>query len=210
MARFATEKQIHHLPAIAFLSGGQGGDMAAKMTYLEQLKHPLWQQKRLRMLEAGCWRCSLCSEAGTTLHVHHKRYVKGRMVWEYEDEELNVLCELCHGEEHELQELLSDLLVAAQDWNPQRLAAALLGGYFAEAVGGIDESLAARAKEAEPAYFTCGVILRALTRNGGFKIIDFVRQLHTADRPMSSLLVRELADLESRLQKCGRNRGDFQ
>jgi hypothetical protein len=72
-----------------------------KMTYREQLLHPNWQRKRLEVLQAAEFKCSCCYDGESTLHVHHKRYIKGRMAWEYEGEELAALCESCHGQEHE-------------------------------------------------------------------------------------------------------------
>lgn len=50
-----------------------------KMTYRQQLLHPNWQRKRLEMLSSAEYRCCNCGDGQTTLHVHHKHYVKGRM-----------------------------------------------------------------------------------------------------------------------------------
>lgn len=71
-----------------------------KMTYGEQLKHPNWQRKRLEVLEEADFKCSCCHDGESTLHVHHKRYIKGRMAWEYGVNDLAVLCEECHKHEH--------------------------------------------------------------------------------------------------------------
>jgi hypothetical protein len=38
-----------------------------------------------------------------TLHVHHKKYIKGKMPWEYEDSDLISLCNLCHSNLHSTQ-----------------------------------------------------------------------------------------------------------
>ena len=38
-----------------------------------------------------------------TLHVHHKKYIKGKMPWEYEDSDLISLCNLCHSNLHATQ-----------------------------------------------------------------------------------------------------------
>jgi hypothetical protein len=80
------------------------------MTYSEQLKHPRWQRRRLEVLSANGFQCSSCSTEDVTLHVHHKRYVKGRQVWEYPDAELAVLCENCHEQFHEWKAMLDELL----------------------------------------------------------------------------------------------------
>lgn len=103
--RVAPEKADFR-PALAlpFSLPGSIGRTMTQMTYGDQLKHPNWQRKRLQMLEAAEWRCSRCHCAEVTLHVHHKHYVKGRMAWEYSAEELCVLCEDCHEEEHGLKD----------------------------------------------------------------------------------------------------------
>ena len=81
-----------------------------KLSYSEQLKHPKWQQRRLEILDKANFSCENCGDDEKTLHVHHRRYVKGRMAWEYEDNELACLCEDCHKLDHyaidELQEAI--------------------------------------------------------------------------------------------------------
>lgn len=101
MARVAPEKAVFR-PALPVRSEPalNGATMQTKLTYKEQLLHPNWQRKRLEMLAASNWKCSGCGGTDTTLHVHHKRYIKGRMAWEYDIYELIVLCEKCHATEH--------------------------------------------------------------------------------------------------------------
>lgn len=87
--------------------------MVAKLTYAEQLKHPNWQRKRLEMLDAAGFECACCGDKETTLHVHHRQYIKGRMAWEYENTQLEVLCEACHKVEHQsldgMKQLMSEV-----------------------------------------------------------------------------------------------------
>ena len=71
-----------------------------EMSYASQLRHPSWQKRRLEMLDRAGFECSNCGDAESPLHVHHRQYFKGRKVWEYSDEELCVLCEDCHAQEH--------------------------------------------------------------------------------------------------------------
>jgi len=63
-------------------------------------------------LELAGFECENCGSKEDTLHVHHRIYHKGREPWEYEDHELDVLCEHCHQDAHaildEIQEYLSD------------------------------------------------------------------------------------------------------
>ncbi len=100
-----------------------------KMAYRDQLLHPNWQRKRLEMLEAAGWECASCGGAERTLHVHHKRYVKGRMAWEYEADELEVLCESCHKEAHAVGEELTGFLANVDTAE----ALSLLTGYWIDA-----------------------------------------------------------------------------
>ena len=68
-------------------------------SYVEQLRDPRWQRKRLEVLSAAAWRCGRCQNSRRTLHVHHRKY-RPVAVWEYESAELEVLCEPCHRQEH--------------------------------------------------------------------------------------------------------------
>lgn len=68
----------------------------AKPSYWELLKHPKWQEKRLRIMERAKFACEECFNKETTLNVHHSYYEKGRAPWEYPDEHLHCLCEDCH------------------------------------------------------------------------------------------------------------------
>lgn len=109
-AMVAPEKAVFR-PALPShpLPGLSGTDMGT-MTYGEQLKHPNWQRRRLDMLTKAGWMCQRCCSMEDTLHVHHKGYVKGRMVWEYQDNELLVVCNECHTNEHELMGEVQKLL----------------------------------------------------------------------------------------------------
>lgn len=68
--------------------------------YWEKLKDPQWQKKRLEALQRADFACELCGDSENTLHVHHKEYFKGRDPWEYDLDQLAVLCEACHAEQH--------------------------------------------------------------------------------------------------------------
>ncbi len=81
-----------------------------KMTYTEQLQHPNWQRKRLEVMEAAEFSCELCGDKENMLNVHHKRYVKGRMAWEYESSELQCLCRDCHTKSHKNKDFLDGVV----------------------------------------------------------------------------------------------------
>lgn len=65
------------------------------MNYVEKLKDPRWQKKRLEILERDNWTCQCCLSTESTLHVHHKIYEKCDP-WEYDDKYLTTLCDECH------------------------------------------------------------------------------------------------------------------
>jgi hypothetical protein len=98
------------------------------MTYGEQLRHPNWQRKRLERMQAANFECENCGDKETTLNVHHKRYVRGRKVWEYENWELEVLCENCHGHKHEGREIIDLMLCGTNVYLPD--IAVMLQGFI--------------------------------------------------------------------------------
>jgi hypothetical protein len=71
------------------------------ITYLEKLRSPKWQKKRLEILERDNFTCTDCGDNESTLNVHHKIYFSGKEPWEYENELLITLCENCHKQESE-------------------------------------------------------------------------------------------------------------
>jgi hypothetical protein len=68
--------------------------------YSELLKDPRWQKKRLEILERDNWKCVMCGDDKSTLHVHHKWYANGLKPWEYKGPSLATLCCSCHDLEH--------------------------------------------------------------------------------------------------------------
>jgi len=80
------------------------------MDYKEQLKHPKWQKKRLEIMERDGFQCQCCYSKEETLAVHHKKYIKGNMPWEYHSDLLITLCNECHCMIHEEQKNENELL----------------------------------------------------------------------------------------------------
>jgi len=66
-------------------------------TYLELLRHPYWQRKKNGILERDKYTCRKCLDTLSNLQVHHLYYLKDHKPWEYPDEALITLCELCHS-----------------------------------------------------------------------------------------------------------------
>lgn len=71
-----------------------------KMSYKQQLAHPLWQKKRLEILERDNWACAWCGVTDKMLHIHHLCYSKGKMAWEAENDSLIAICKDCHEVSH--------------------------------------------------------------------------------------------------------------
>jgi hypothetical protein len=107
--------------------------MAKTMTYSEQLRHPNWQRKRLEVLELHGFKCFCCGSKEKTLHVHHKKYIKGRMAWDYETDNFEALCEECHKEVHGAKERL-DAVIASFPSDMYAVLADVLIGYGEEYV----------------------------------------------------------------------------
>lgn len=76
--------------------------MASDKEFWEAYRHPLWQQKRLEVMQAAEFACQSCGTNEITLNVHHKFYRKGAKPWEYENSELMCLCKPCHEKTHDV------------------------------------------------------------------------------------------------------------
>jgi cytochrome c553 len=72
-----------------------------KSKYIEKLKDPRWQKKRLEVLQRDNWACQKCFNNESTLNVHHRRYLPDREPWDYPSEILITLCDECHEFEKE-------------------------------------------------------------------------------------------------------------
>lgn len=79
--------------------------------YSEKLKNPKWQKKRLEVLNLRGFKCELCSCETKELHVHHRFYLKGREVWEYDNDVFQVLCCDCHTKEHENKNAVTEKII---------------------------------------------------------------------------------------------------
>lgn len=76
------------------------------MKYEDLLKDPRWQKRRLEIMQRDNFTCQHCGNGlndGVPLNVHHIRYRRNLMPWEYGDADLTTLCEKCHKEEHSVE-----------------------------------------------------------------------------------------------------------
>ncbi len=150
--------------------------------FFQQYQHPEWQKKRLQVLERAGWKCEQCGEADKQMHVHHKRYIKGRKVWEYDLENFEALCGACHEDNHEAKDRINDILA----WIPGYMwgeAADLLFGW----AGAIPQS----DQEGHSAYFYAGKlagICQDLSREDIKTLIEQALALRSKPCPPSGLI----------------------
>lgn len=72
--------------------------------YKKQLKDPRWILKRKFILDRDKHKCVECG-SNRKLNVHHTYYSGGYMVWEYPDDSLITLCEICHKYWHDTHKI---------------------------------------------------------------------------------------------------------
>lgn len=79
------------------------------MTYSEKLLDPRWQKKRLIILERDNWKCRLCDDDQTTLHIHHNKY--SGEPWDAYNEDLITCCKHCHFAIELIKEDIPDAII---------------------------------------------------------------------------------------------------
>ena len=73
-----------------------------KEYYNRLLEDKRWKEFRLKVLSERGSRCECCG--GTDiLQIHHTFYTSGKMPWEYEINDMRVLCKKCHQRIHNIQ-----------------------------------------------------------------------------------------------------------
>lgn len=103
-------------------------------SWSDQYRSPNWQRKRLEALEDADFACQNCGDGDSQLQVHHKRYVKGRAIWDYKVSELSVLCDECHKRAHAIKDLTQELIARTYCWADSEILA-VLAGYVGSAEG---------------------------------------------------------------------------
>ncbi len=68
----------------------------AKNEFWEKYRDPRWQAKRLRIMERAGFKCEMCGDKEKTLNIHHGYYTRDTDPWDYWDDTLWCLCDLCH------------------------------------------------------------------------------------------------------------------
>jgi hypothetical protein len=70
-----------------------------RAAYVQKLKDPRWQKRRLQILSRDNFMCIQCSNTEECLNVHHRWYERGQEPWDASDDQLCTLCETCHEAE---------------------------------------------------------------------------------------------------------------
>lgn len=68
--------------------------------YKEQMNDPRWVERSREIMKRDNFTCQLCGKSHTKLNVHHIKYIKGKDYWDYPDELLMTVCEVCHQKIH--------------------------------------------------------------------------------------------------------------
>jgi hypothetical protein len=98
------------------------------MTYSQKLRTPEWREFRERVFAhypRVCFDCANDPEDTEKMEVHHRRYFWGREPWEYEMEDVRIVCRACHDEIHKCEDAWRNIIRALPPWvvsEVQRLA----------------------------------------------------------------------------------------
>lgn len=85
-------------PSVGFISlSSVDINLAPVRTYSDKLRDPRWQKKRLLIFQRDDWACLDCGSKTRNLQIHHLRYFSNTEPWDYPNELLQTLCEVCHG-----------------------------------------------------------------------------------------------------------------
>lgn len=152
-----------------------------KLSYRDQLLHPKWQRKRLEVMDLAGFKCALCGDGDTTLNVHHRRYVSGRMAWEYDTSEMECLCRPCHQRHHDARGILERLIDHSE--MSGGVAIGLIGGHL-DAGLGLDHEAAAECKSVCGESILYGAVSCMMTPRGSVgwpEIADAISRLFPGD-----------------------------
>lgn len=74
-----------------------------KKESLQQYRTRDWHKFREEVIRLHGGVCSVCGKSqsdGATLHVHHRQYIAGLKMWDYDYQDCEALCAGCHAAEH--------------------------------------------------------------------------------------------------------------
>lgn len=164
-------------------------------SYVELLRDPRWQRRRLEVLNRAEFACESCGDATQTLHVHHKIYRKGALPWDYADQDLVALCETCHEGVSLTRRALDEAIAA-------------LGPYHLERLLGFAEGLGARLGYLQKKYEPEACHSREWVMRTGSQMRGFVTALWHGGGNGPRLVEPQQVDLEAveRFIACGPER----
>lgn len=90
--------------------------MKERLTYAEQLNHPLWKEKARWIRERDEFTCVRCGAEWKILHIHHISPEPNTLAWDYPNETLETLCEDCHAWETMYQRIFFRLTFGLGGW----------------------------------------------------------------------------------------------
>jgi len=85
---------------------------ARQLQYRKLLRSPEWKAKREEIVKRDGYKCRVCNK-DEVIEVHHCYYQGNTLPWEYPDESLVTLCDLCHDRETAWQKEIKANFVAA-------------------------------------------------------------------------------------------------
>ena len=80
-------------------------------SYAQKLKDPRWTRRKTQILTRDDFTCQECQRSDRPLHIHHEFYLRAHEPWEYKDEWLVTLCEVCHENREKSIEALHQSLL---------------------------------------------------------------------------------------------------
>lgn len=140
------------------------------MTYSEKLKDPRWQKKRLEIFQRDEFMCRNCGETDMTLHVDHKVYHKGFDPWEYENYELQTLCEDCHKDVTFYRARLAEMIGYMNTFELEQLERFIPNAPAASVL--IVEDLSMTKIESEEWGRIVNLVTEKVDENVGYELLD--------------------------------------
>ena len=123
------------------------------MTYQDKLLDPKWQKKKSEILLRDNYKCRSCGSEHITLHAHHIFYIEGTDPWDYKDDNLITLCEVCHNTEHLIGNTIRTYLIDLIKDNPLLIHMVAQLCVLSEKVPEFEESLRRFLKDEMNKYY---------------------------------------------------------
>lgn len=101
-------------------SGGESQGFFAPMNeYQKKLNDTRWYEFRRLVFRKHGEYCRTCGpeDCNHPLQVHHKKYIRGAEPWEYDMDDVQVLCSRCHEEIHECETRWRNLIRSLPSWS---------------------------------------------------------------------------------------------